>query len=329
MNGGQALNDGIPAFGLVLTVLAVSGLVVSRRRRSAWLLALLWAGGAALALGPTLKIGTHVYVPAAEAWHGVRVSAIMPYTWFVQIPGLAGFREAARITLLGAGARGAAGRRRGRPAVRPAPPLLIAPVLDPRRLLEAGWAGNPAIATMPTALPGLDAPIAADHSASLVVDVPFGIRGGIRRPGEGAAFDPEAQVLATADGHPRAVAYLSRIPAPDAGGPPAARLLCRAAERPGQAAAALAERLTAPRQLPGPARRRAPRCARAWTSAGCSSGSTTPAIARYLARTGFRFDYAADGRWCTGRAARVTGLPRAGPGRRAQACPRVRPAPGP
>ena len=94
------ITDGIPAFGLVLSVLAVAGLIVSRRRRSAWLLALLWAGAAALALGSTLKIGTRVYVPAAQSWHGVRVSAVLPYTWFVRIPGLAGFREAARITLL-------------------------------------------------------------------------------------------------------------------------------------------------------------------------------------------------------------------------------------
>src|SRR6185312_1904380 len=63
--------------------------------------ALLWLGSAALALGATLRIGTHVYVPAAELWHGVRVSALMPFTWFVQVPGLAGFREAARIIMLG------------------------------------------------------------------------------------------------------------------------------------------------------------------------------------------------------------------------------------
>ncbi len=64
---------------------------------------------------------------------------------------------------------------------------------------------------MPTALPALDRPIAADHSASIVVDVPFGVRGGVPLPGEGAAFDPYAQVLSTADGHPRAVGYLSRF----------------------------------------------------------------------------------------------------------------------
>src|SRR5262249_57631676 len=44
--------DGVLTFGLVLSVLAVLGLVVSWRRRSAWKLALLWLGSAALALGP-------------------------------------------------------------------------------------------------------------------------------------------------------------------------------------------------------------------------------------------------------------------------------------
>jgi hypothetical protein len=43
-------------------------------------------------------------------------------------------------------------------------------------------------------------------------------RGGVPLNGEGAAFDPEAQVLATADGHPRAVGYLSRLPAPTLAG---------------------------------------------------------------------------------------------------------------
>jgi hypothetical protein len=291
VNGGQALNDGIPAFGLVLTVLAVSGLVVSRHRRSAWMLALLWAGSAALALGPTLKIGSHVYVPAAEVWHGVRVSAIMPYTWFVQIPGLAGFREAARISLL---------------AIVPAAllagaavdwlwyraPALIAPVLV-LGLLEAGWGGNPSIGTMPTALPRLDAPIAADHSRSLVVDVPFGLRGGISQPGEGAAFNPEAQVLATADGHPRAVAYLSRIPRPTLA---AIRRhafyagLLSAEGQPRRESERLAHLAGYPALLEA-ARRDARDMDVGWVLVW----RQTPPIARYLARTGFRFDYAADG----------------------------------
>jgi hypothetical protein len=284
-------SDGIPVFGLVLTVLALSGLIVSRRQRSAWMLALLWAGAAALALGSTLKIGTHVYVPAAELWHGVRLSAIMPYTWFVRIPGLAGFREAARISLL---------------AIVPAAllagaavdwlwaraPVLIAPVVI-LGLLEAGWGGNPAIGTMPTALPRLDAPIAADHSGSLVVDVPFGIRGGIPQPGEGAAFDPEAQVLATADGHPRAVAYLSRIPLPTLAAMhrhPFYAGLLNAQSQPRRGPETLARTAGYPALLAA-ARADARGMDVGWVLVWHQS----PAIARYLAGTGFRFDYAANG----------------------------------
>jgi hypothetical protein len=77
-------------------------------------------------------------------------------------------------------------------------------------LLETGWSGNPAIGAMPTAMPALDGPIAADHTSSIVVDVPFGIRGGLPVIGDG--FAPESMVLATADGHPLANALISRIP---------------------------------------------------------------------------------------------------------------------
>src|SRR5215469_597483 len=184
--------DGVPTFGLALSVLAVVGLVVSWRRRGAWQLAALWLASAALALGVVLKIGSHTYVPFAQTWHGVRLSGIMPFTWFVQLPGMAGFREAARLTMLGvlpaallAGA--AVEWLRRRVAVLLIPVLVLA-------ALEAGWAGNLAVATMPTAMPALDRPIAADHSGSIVVDVPFGVRGGVPLAREGGAFDPEAQV---------------------------------------------------------------------------------------------------------------------------------------
>ncbi|HEV3293158.1 MAG TPA: hypothetical protein VG123_29625, partial [Streptosporangiaceae bacterium] len=285
------ITDGIPAFGLVLSVLAVAGLIVSRRRRSAWLLALLWAGAAALALGSTLKIGTRVYVPAAQTWHGVRVSAVLPYTWFVRIPALAGFREAARITLLAlAPAALLAGAAVDRLWARA--PALIAPVLI-AALLEAGWAGNPAIATMPAALPALDAPLAADHSASLVVDVPFGIRGGIPLPGEGAAFNPEAQVLATADGHPRAVGYLSRIPPATLAAirrhPFYAGLLAAQANQTRRAAEQLARTPGYPALLAA-----ARRDARAMHIGWILLWQHTPAITRYLTAAGFRPDYTAD-----------------------------------
>ena len=282
--------DGVPAFGLVLTVLAVLGLVVSRRRRSAWMLALLWLAGTALALGPTLKIGNHSYVPAAQMWDGVRVSAVMPYTWFVKLPELSGFREAARILALAlvpaALLAGAAVEWLARRWV-----LLFVPVLILGGL-EAGWAGNRPVATIPTALPKLDGPIAADRSGSLVVDVPYGIRGGIS--GLGAKFDSMAQVLATADGHPRAVGYLSRIPPATIA---AARrhafydgLLSAQGSRPRRVPGALAHRRGYPALLAA-----ARRDARGMDVGWVLVWHQTPAIARYLARTGFRFAYAADG----------------------------------
>jgi hypothetical protein len=202
-------NQVVVTFGVVLTILAVFGLAVSWRRRSARLLGLLWAGCAALALGSAIWIGTSPRVPVPDLWHGVYLSQVLPFTWFVKIPGLSSFREADRFTLLGlipatllAGAAVNWLRYHARP--------LLIPVLA-LALLEAGWSGNPAIATMPTAMPALDGPIAADHTHSIVIDIPFGIRGGL--PVIGSAFPPQSMVLATADHHPLADAFISRIPA--------------------------------------------------------------------------------------------------------------------
>src|SRR5262249_56260931 len=64
-------------------------------------LAALWIGCAALALGTSLWIGKHQYLPLASVWNGVRVSNLMPYTWFIRLPGLSSFREADRLAILG------------------------------------------------------------------------------------------------------------------------------------------------------------------------------------------------------------------------------------
>jgi hypothetical protein len=274
--------DTIPTFGLVLTVLAVCGLLLSWRRRHARLLALLWLGCAVLSLGSVLRIGNHAYVPAAILIHGVRLSAAMPFTWFVKIPGLSGFREADRIMLLGivpaallAGSAVDWLRSHAKLALVPVAVL---------GLLEAGWSGNPQTGTMPTAMPALDRPIAADHSASIVVDVPFGIKGGVPQQGDGAAFNSEAQILATADGHPRAVAYLARVPASTLSG---------IKSNPFYAGLMNAEggyHTTSQAQLNA-----------AWLNARQMDigwvlvWQPTRPVLRYLQRTGFRFDYRADG----------------------------------
>ena len=293
-----ATGDGVPTFGLVVTVLAVLGLVMFWRRRTAWLFAVIWLGSAALALGTTLRIGNHVYLPVGQEWQGVKVSDIMPFTWFVRLPGMAGFRESARILMMGfpaAAMLAGAGvywlRKHSR---------VLFVVLLAAAALELGWQGSSATALMPTTLPQLDRPIAADHSNSIVVDIPFGIRGGVPLPGEGAGFNPDVQVLATADGHPRAIAYLSRIPP---------QTLRQITAHPFYGDLLALQRLTPPllgavRGHPGPgplgraaaasiiaARKDAQRMGVGWVLVWTES----PGIRDYLARTGFRFAYQADG----------------------------------
>jgi hypothetical protein len=276
------IGDGIPVFGVVLTVLAVVGLIVMWRQRSARLLALLWLGCIALALGAVLKIGPHIYIPAAQEFDGQRVSRVLPYTWFVRLPVLSGFREASRILMLGilpaSLLAGAAVNWLRYHALRA---IALVVILG---AVEAGWSGNASIGSMPTALPAVDRPIAADHSGSLVVDVPFGIRGGTQFTGSG--FDPEAQVLATADGHPRAVAFISRVPTPTVTGITKhafyARLMAVQEGNQNSSADLAAARLDARRMGIG------------WVLVW-STGGRTPAVIQYLRQAGFRFDYQADG----------------------------------
>lgn len=205
----QAPREGAPTYGVVLTALALLGLVVGWRRRGTRLLALAWLGAALLALGPVLTIGRRTFVPLPLHWHGVQVSALMPYTWFVRIPALDAFREADRLALLGLlpAALLAGGAvewlwRHSRPL------LVIALALA---VLEAGYSGYSNIGTVPTAIPRLDGPIAADHSGSIVVDIRYGLRGGVALYGR--EISPDALVLATADGHPRAVSATSWVSA--------------------------------------------------------------------------------------------------------------------
>ena len=164
-------------------------------------------------------------------------------------------------------------------------------------VLEAGSVGSSATpqitATIPAALPALDRPIAADHSGSIVVDVPLGVRGAVPLPDEGAAFDPEAEVQATADGHPRAVAYISRLPE---------SILAAVKRHP-----FYGDLLDAQRE-PGVVYRelRASQAHPAWLAAARLDArrmhvgwaivwSPTPEILNYLRAVGFRFGYRADG----------------------------------
>jgi hypothetical protein len=273
-------DEGIPAFGLILSLLAVAGLAARWRRRSAWMLALLWLGSAALALGPTLVIGTRIYAPLAQTWQGLRVSLLMPYTWLVRTPGLSELREADRIALLGlVGAAMLAGgavdwlRRHARPVIVGVAALGV---------LEAGWSGTQSIGIMPTAMPAVDRPIAADHSGSVVLDVPFGLRGGLGL--YGSAISRRALVLATADGHPRSVSYSSWVPAPTKAG---------ITRHPFYVwLAAVQYGHTVPAAKVAGARRDARRMDIGWVLVW---PGTTPQVVSYLTDTGFVLDYRADG----------------------------------
>lgn len=275
-----AHQDSLVTYGVVLTAAALAGLVVSWRRRGAWLLFLLWLGSAALALGPALHIGAREYVPLAQSWHGLRASPLLPYTWLIRVPGLAGFREAGRFALLGlVGAALLAGAAADWLRRHAWPLLAVAAVAG---ALEAGWAGIPGAGPMPVALPALDRPIAADRSSSIVVDVPFGLRGGL--PLYGAHLPAAALLLATADGHPRAVSYASWEPAPTIAAirrhPFYARL--DIAQQGGRSTAAQFAAALADRR----------RLGIGWVLVWSRMPGT---LDRYLAATGFRFAYQAVG----------------------------------
>jgi hypothetical protein len=279
------LSDGIPTFGLLLSVLAVAGTAAQWRRVSTRLLALCWLACAALALGPVLRVGPHLLIPVPQLVGNWRVSAVLPFTWFAKLPGLSGFREPDRIMMLGMlPAALLAGGAVDWLRYHAAPAIVAVLALG---VLEAGWSGNPSIGAMPTALPALDHPIAADHSGSIVVDVPFGIRGGTYIYGGG--FDPDAQVLATADGHPRSAGYISRVPLPTINGirrhPFYARLVATQRQQPSTPAELAAARADARRMDVG------------WVLVWRwpASRSPAPAVLSYLRATGFQPAYTTGG----------------------------------
>jgi hypothetical protein len=276
--------EGLPTFGLVLSVLAVAGLALTWRRRSSWWLALLWLGSAALALGPTLMIGSRTYIPLESVSHKIPFSDLMPYTWLVRTPGLSGLREADRIAVIGLlGAAVLAGctvdylARRWRTW----PVLLAVLALG---ALEAGWTPPAALVqTMRTSLPELNQPIAADHSRSIVLDLPFGLRGGL--PLHGLRIPTRALVAATTDGHPRSVSYTSWVP------DPTWKALMRHPFYHQLENAQLHGSKYGTSRL-GPARKDVLRLDIRWVLIW---QSLRPAVLNYLEQTGFRYDYQVDG----------------------------------
>jgi hypothetical protein len=216
----------------------------------------------------------------------------MPYTWLIRVPGLSAFREADRLALAGlvaaallagfAADRLAAAVRERRAGLRAGAPLAAAAVLALAAVLEMGWSGFPHRTTIPAAYPDLDRPIAEDLSSSVVVDIPFGLRGGI--PLYGSGVNARSLLMATADGHPRAISYTSWVPRHTTAG-------IRAHPFYARLNAAQHGRDSTPRQLAA-ARRDARRTHVGWV---IDWKPRTPEISRFLAGAGFRLDYTVSG----------------------------------
>jgi hypothetical protein len=158
--------------------------------------------------------------PPNGVWRPVVASNLMPYTWLTRVPGLSGLREADRFAIVGLiGAALLAGLVVQWLSKRKVTMPLIAVVVA-LGVFEAGWSGAPASSlgypsnfgyhgTMRTALPELDRPLTRDHTKSIVVDVPFGLRGGVGVTGQPIA--PSSLLIATHDKHPRAIAYTAWV----------------------------------------------------------------------------------------------------------------------
>ena len=204
------IGEASPAYGWAILILALVGAVSFARRRLVVWLIVLWAGATVMALGPELTIGKTVHLPLAVEHHGQRLSGLMPFTWLVELPGFANMRAAARFVLLGilpAAMLATLGiealRRRGGLALVPLVALLAVAVL------EAGWPMDRLDRKVPMTRDALYAPVKADRTNSIVVDVPLSWLGGNAAAGDVGPM--EGMLRATEHGHPVATGFVSRL----------------------------------------------------------------------------------------------------------------------
>ena len=198
------------AFGWGVLALAGTGLVLSRRRRLAIGLFAALIATALLALGPEVTFSSHPHIPLSITYGGQEMSGLMPFTWLAHIPSLDQVRAPSRFTLLGllpatllAGLGLQALVRRG-PGGQSFAIALVAVAV-----LEAGAPISRDDRQVPLTRNELYAPVKADKSDSILVDVPLGFIDGIGGLGDNA---PETMLRATEHGHPVAGGHLSRLP---------------------------------------------------------------------------------------------------------------------
>lgn len=183
LDGVFAPSLDVPATtGIAVFVLAAIGVVGCWRRRLTRWAAAVWLAAFLLALGPRIAIGEHPTDHLRAGWtpfpmivRGQPLSAILPYSWLVQLPGLADFRVAQRFAMLAAlPATLLAGlgvqwllSRRTRVARAGVLPLAVLAGLEMALVANVE-------SQIPIARPRVYGPIRRDPSRTIVVDVPLG-----------------------------------------------------------------------------------------------------------------------------------------------------------
>jgi hypothetical protein len=166
-----------------------------------------------LALGPQLRLATFPHIPFAIHRFGQFVSPVMPFTWLTYIPFFGDVHVPSRFTMLGILALamlGGAGFQQLRGAGRWG--LALALLLVAFAVLESGFPdGGVSKQWVPLTRDALYARIRADHTHSIVVDVPLAFIGSTAGAGEDAN-QMEPMLRATEHGHPVAQGYVTRLP---------------------------------------------------------------------------------------------------------------------
>lgn len=207
--------------GMAVFVLGAIGLVACWQRPLTRWAGAVWLLAFVLALGPRIAIGEHPidpnlyqtigFTPFPMMVRGQPLSALLPFSWLVQIPGLADFRVAQRFAMLATlpAALLAGSGLAWLLATRTIGSRAIAVVLGVFAILE--MAAPPMDdALVPVSRKAVYRPIRADHSQSVVVDVPFGWVASLRNVGV-KGYRTEPVLRATEHGHPIASGFTNRL----------------------------------------------------------------------------------------------------------------------
>ena len=218
-DGFFATNLDAPATtGIATFVLAMVAVTACWRRRLTRWATGVWVVAFLFALGPRIAVGEHPTDYLIAGWApfpmtvlGQKMSRILPYSWLVQVPGLADFRVAQRFAMLAA-----------LPATLLAALGLQWLLERSTRMARAAALALSAVAVLemalvpdidsrvPVARPNVYGPIRRDPSRSIVVDVPFGWLSAIEVAGV-RSYRTDALLRAAQHHHPIAFGFTNRL----------------------------------------------------------------------------------------------------------------------